>query len=79
MKLRETQETNRHDVCPRCGARIIPLRSSVREMVVTIVCGSLLLTVFVPACWMAEQWIERREHQILDHMVWHEPLDSWNQ
>ena len=47
-------------------------------MILSAVCGSLLLLILVPAGWMAEQWIEKQGHRILDHMTWREPLDSWN-
>ena len=46
-------------------------------MILTVVCGSLLLLILVPAGWVAEQWIENQGHRILDRVTWHEPLDSW--
>lgn len=75
----ETQGARTNEVCPRCGAQITPLRLSIREMAVTIVCGGLLLSAFASACWMAEQWIEREGHRMLDHMSWHEPVETWDQ
>jgi hypothetical protein len=49
-----------------------------RDLVVNVVCWSLLLLILVPAGWMAEQWIENQGHRILDRMTWREPLDSWS-
>jgi RNA polymerase-binding transcription factor DksA len=46
----ETQGARTNEVCPRCGAQITPLRLSIREMAVTIVCGGLLLSAFASAC-----------------------------
>jgi len=28
--------------------------------------------------WMPKQWIERQEDRFLNHMYWHEPLNSWS-
>ena len=67
-----------NEVCPHCGAQFTPSRLSLREMALAVICGSLLLLILVPAGWMAEQWIENQGHRILDHMTWHEPLDSWS-
>ena len=67
-----------NEVCPHCGAQFTPSRLSLREMILYVVCGGVLLSILVPAGWMAKQWIEQRSHQILDRMVWHEPVDSWN-
>jgi len=46
-------------------------------MALAAVCGVLLLSILLPAGWMAKQWIDRQEDRILDHMYWREPLDSW--
>jgi putative effector of murein hydrolase LrgA (UPF0299 family) len=47
-------------------------------MALAAVCGVLLLSILLPAGWMAEQWIENQGHRILDRMTWHEPLDNWS-
>jgi len=47
-------------------------------MILVAVCGCLVLSILVPTGWMAEMWIEKQGHRILDHMTWHEPLDSWS-
>jgi len=46
-------------------------------MALAVVCGVPLLSIILPAGWMAKQWIDRQEDRIFDHMYWHEPLDSW--
>jgi putative effector of murein hydrolase LrgA (UPF0299 family) len=47
-------------------------------MALAAVCGVLLLSILLPAGWMAKQWIDRQEDGFLDHMYWREPLDSWS-
>ena len=74
----KTQGSSVNEVCPACGARVTSPRPSIREVAVTTVGGCLLVVMLVFACWNAEQWIEREGRQILDNMVWHEPLDSWS-
>ena len=73
----ENQVTGTNEVCPHCGAQFIPSRLSLREMALAAVCGVLLLSILLPAGWMAKQWIDRQEDRFLDHMYWREPLDSW--
>ena len=68
-----------NEICPRCGAQITQSRLSLREIALTGVCGTLVLSILMLACWTAEQWIERQDHRILDRMTWHEPVESWNQ
>jgi hypothetical protein len=51
---------------------------SMREMAVSALCGSLLLSILISAFLLAEPWIEDAGHRFADRMVWHEPLDSWN-
>jgi putative effector of murein hydrolase LrgA (UPF0299 family) len=46
-------------------------------MLLAALCGSLLLSILLPAGWVAKQWIDRHEDRFLDHMYWHEPLDPW--
>ena len=74
----ENRGVGMNEVCPRCGAQFIPSRISLREMALAAVCGVLLLSILLPAGWMAEQWIENQGHRILDRMTWHEPLDNWS-
>jgi putative effector of murein hydrolase LrgA (UPF0299 family) len=46
-------------------------------MALATVCGALLLSILLPAGWMAKQWIDRQGDLLLDHLYWREPLDSW--
>jgi hypothetical protein len=69
----------KNEICPRCGAQITPSGLSLREIALTAVCGTLVLSMLMLACWTTEQWIERQGHRILDRMTWHEPVESWNQ
>jgi hypothetical protein len=33
-----------------------------------------------PPAWATEQWMEREEQKIVDHMmIWQDPIESWNQ
>jgi hypothetical protein len=67
-----------NEACPRCGAPIAPRQPSLRKLSVGAVGVSLLLSILVPACWVAGQWVERQGQRILDQMSWHEPFDNWN-
>lgn len=75
---REMRGAGTNEVCPHCGAQFTPSPLTFREMILASVCGSLLLLIFVPAGWLAEQWIENQGHRILDRMTWREPIDSWS-
>jgi hypothetical protein len=48
------------------------------EMAADAVCGILLLTVLTLAGYIADKCVERNGHQLLDQLVWHEPLNSWS-
>lgn len=67
-----------NEACPRCGATIAPRRLSLRKLSVLAVYVSLLLSLLVPACWVAGQWVERQSQRILDRMSRHEQFDNWN-
>lgn len=66
-------------VCSRCGVQLTSSRLSICGIAVTVLCGSFLLVILIPVFCVGEQRIERRCQQILDRMVWREPLDSWSQ
>ena len=74
----EKRGAGTNEVCPHCGAQFTPSRLSLREMLLAVLCGSLLLSILLPAGWVAKQWIENQGHRILDRMTWHEPLDNWS-
>lgn len=71
----EKQSDERNEVCSRCGAQLTSTRLTLQEMALAAVCGVLMLSIILPAGWMAKQWIDRREDRFLDHMYWHEPLE----
>jgi hypothetical protein len=54
-------------------------RDSIRETAVTVFCGCLLVAILAPACLLAEHWIEEAGHRFAGRMLWHEPVESWNQ
>ena len=76
---RETRETGKHEICPHCGAPISSSRMSLREMTVMALSGSLLLSILGSVFLIAAPWLEDAGHRLVDRMVWHEPLDDWNQ
>ncbi len=67
-----------NEMCSRCGAQFNSSMLSLREMGLAAICEVLLLSIVLPAGWMAKQWIDRQEDRFLDHMYWHEPLDIWS-
>jgi len=77
--LQGTRGAGTNEICPPCGAQITPSRLSLREIAITAVCWTLVLSILMLACWKTEQWIERQGHRILDRRTWHEPVESWNQ
>jgi hypothetical protein len=46
-------------------------------MALAIICGVLLLSIILPAGWMAKQWIDRQEYRLLNRLYWDESLDYW--
>ena len=76
--LQESHPAKTNETCPRCGAPIMGSQMSLREMALATLCGSLLLCILLPACWMAIQWIDNHGQRVLDRIVWHEPLDNWS-
>jgi hypothetical protein len=68
----------RTDRCRRCGAPFASSRVSLRDIALITVCVVVLFSVGVPAILITARWAEDETHRIMDRMVWHEPLDSWN-
>jgi hypothetical protein len=68
----------RADRCPHCGAPVRASRVSLRDIALITVCVVVLFSVGVPAILITAQWAEDETYRIMDRMVWHEPLDSWN-
>jgi hypothetical protein len=68
-----------NDACPCCGAHVYAPRATAKGVPITILCSILLLAIAIPAAWATEQWMEREGQKIANHMIWHEPIESWNQ
>jgi hypothetical protein len=82
MNPTKTDEKAANDVCPCCGARgyTFAPRTTAKDIAITILCSILLLAIAIPAAWATEQWMERESQKIVSHMmIWHEPIESWNQ
>jgi hypothetical protein len=41
-------------------------------------CTTLAMSLLVPACWVAGQWVERQGQRILDQMSRRDQFDNWN-
>jgi hypothetical protein len=79
MNPAKTEDAGADDVCPCCGTRVGPSRTTAKDIAVTIICSILLLAIAVPAAWATEQWMERVGERFVNHMmIWHEPIESWN-
>ena len=72
----QKRELNEH--CPVCGRPADAPRLSIREALLNTVCAVIVLAILVPAFWFSEQWLERAGQRAVDHMFWHEPIESWN-
>lgn len=64
--------------CPHCGAPVPFPRTTFRDIALNLVCGSLLLSILIPAGLLAEHWMEDAGHRLVDRMVWREPVENWN-
>lgn len=51
---------------PRRGQKFLPHQMPLRKMALNAVCGTLLLPVLLPLCWIAGRWIESQTRQVLD-------------
>jgi hypothetical protein len=68
----------RSDRCNNCDASLTSNQISIREMASEVVCGCLLLAVFILAGYAAYQCTDRQGQKLLDGPVGHEPLDLWS-
>ena len=68
--------------CVHCGANIGVYRVEklhAGEIALNIVCGALLIAIFVSATYFFNSWSEHECLHLFEHRwVWHEPLDDWN-
>ncbi|MBN9616944.1 MAG: hypothetical protein BGO25_01730 [Acidobacteriales bacterium 59-55] len=68
------------DACPWRGARVYAPRTTAKDVAITVLCSILLLAIAIPAAWATEQCLKREGRQLVRHMmIWHEPIESWNQ
>lgn len=49
------------------------------EVIVNGAAVIVLLSLLVLAAYIGERWIGSTEHHLVGHLLWREPLDSWNQ
>jgi hypothetical protein len=63
-----------------CGAEKIaaPAPLSVCEILVNVICGTILLTLLAVVAYGTYQWIEIHIRDCPEHLFWHEPLEDWN-
>jgi hypothetical protein len=47
-------------------------------MVLMAVCGSLVLSILAPAVLLAERWVDDESQRVVDRIVCHEPVESWD-
>lgn len=64
--------------CSNCGA-IVETPMSWSEVIVNGAAVIVLLSLLVLAAYIGERWIGSTEHHLVGHLLWREPLDSWNQ
>ena len=68
--------------CIHCGASMGGYRGErlrAGEIALNIVCGALLIAIFVSATCFLNSWSEHKFQHLFEHRwVWHEPLDDWN-
>jgi len=68
--------------CVHCGAsmgvyRVERLHAG--EIALNVVCGVLLIAIFVSVIYFFNAWSEHAFQHLFDHRwVWHEPLNDWN-
>ena len=74
----KTQQTEVNDACPLREGRAKTSRPSIWEVLLNAVCAGVLLPILVPAFYVSEEWLERVSQRALDHMIWREPIESWN-
>jgi hypothetical protein len=63
--------------CPHCGWQDPPVRSSVLEAALNVVCGVLLLAILAPVLYLSEQWIEHQAQKAIQSILWREQIENW--
>jgi hypothetical protein len=66
--------------CVHCGANMSVYRLDklhAGEIALNIVCGALLIAIFLSATYFFSSWSEHKFQHLFEHRwVWHEPLDD---
>ena len=66
------------EVCPHCGRSTSLPAISASEVFLNIACAILLLSASILIYRVAGHWLDLQIQKITDHMVWREPLQSWD-
>lgn len=74
-----TETPAQSDRCAVCGAETARPQLSVREFFVNVICGPALLAILAGVFYGTDRWIEIHIHYSPEHLLWHEPLEDWNQ
>ena len=68
--------------CLHCGANMSAYRLEklhAGKIALNIVCGALLIAIFVSSIYFFSSWSEHEVQHLFEHRwVWQEPLDDWN-
>ena len=73
----EVAPRSRH--CALCGTEIDPPPLSVLEILSNILLGAALVAALVLVVHGADRWIDIHIHYSSENLLWHEPLEDWNQ
>jgi len=66
-----------HEICSHCGCSILRSRTSLREVIVIILCGGLVIAILLPICLAAQHWLEDAGHRFTGQMISREPVERW--
>jgi hypothetical protein len=56
----------RNELCERCGASLVLERISLREALLNLVCGCLLLSILIATSCFIGRWIDDRVPKLFD-------------
>ena len=67
-----------NEVCPLCGRPMQRQSLSVRESAAAVLCAVLVLAACVLIYRLADHWLVLQIEDFTHHLVWREPLQSWD-
>ena len=67
-----------NDICPHCGGATTVPAISRSEVFLNVACALLALAVSISIFRVADHWLDIQMEKISNHMVWREPLQSWD-